>query len=194
MKQINMLNIVLFGPPGAGKGTQAENIKEHYQLIHLSTGDIFRKNISESTDLGKLAKSFIDKGELVPDEVTIQMLESEVNKFSDYNGFIFDGFPRTTQQADALDTYLHSIGTEVTKMVALNVPEEELVKRLLNRGKESGRTDDQNEDVITNRIQVYEKNTAVLADFYQAQSKLENVNGVGTVDEVKNRIFSAIDN
>ena len=189
-----MLNIVLFGPPGAGKGTQAENIKEHYQLIHLSTGDIFRKNISESTDLGKLAKSFIDKGELVPDEVTIQMLESEVNKFSDSNGFIFDGFPRTTQQADALDTYLHSIGTEVTKMVALNVPEEELVKRLLNRGKESGRTDDQNEDVITNRIQVYEKNTAVLADFYQVQSKFENVNGVGTVDEVTNRIFSAIDN
>ena len=99
-----MLNIVLFGPPGAGKGTQAENIKEHYQLIHLSTGDIFRKNISESTDLGKLAKSFIDKGELVPDEVTIQMLESEVNKFNDSNGFIFDGFPRTAQQADALDT------------------------------------------------------------------------------------------
>ena len=189
-----MLNIVLFGPPGAGKGTQAENIKEHYQLIHLSTGDIFRKNISDSTDLGKLAKSFIDKGELVPDEVTIQMLESEVNKFNGSNGFIFDGFPRTTQQADALDTYLHSIGTEVTKMVALNVPEEELVKRLLNRGKESGRTDDQNEDVITNRIQVYEKNTAVLADFYQTQSKFENVNGVGTVDEVKNRIFSAIDN
>ena len=189
-----MLNIVLFGPPGAGKGTQAENIKEHYQLIHLSTGDIFRKNISESTDLGKLAKSFIDKGELVPDEVTIQMLESEVNKFNGSNGFIFDGFPRTTQQADALDTYLHSIGTEVTKMVALNVPEEELVKRLLNRGKESGRTDDQNEDVINNRIQVYEKNTAVLADFYQAQSKFENVNGVGTVDEVKNRIFIAIDN
>ena len=189
-----MLNIVLFGPPGAGKGTQAENIKEHYQLIHLSTGDIFRKNISESTDLGKLAKSFIDKGELVPDEVTIQMLESEVNKFNGSNGFIFDGFPRTTQQADALDTYLHSIGTEVTKMVALNVPEEELVKRLLNRGKESGRTDDQNEDVINNRIQVYEKNTAVLADFYQAQSKFENVNGVGTVDEVTNRIFSAIDN
>ena len=194
MKQVNMLNIVLFGPPGAGKGTQAENIKEHYQLIHLSTGDIFRKNISESTDLGKLAKSFIDKGELVPDEVTIQMLESEVNKFSDSNGFIFDGFPRTTQQADALDTYLHSIGTEVTKMVALNVPEEELVKRLLNRGKESGRTDDQNEDIITNRIQVYEKNTAVLADFYQAQSKLENVNGIGTVEEVTSRIFSAIDN
>ena len=150
--------------------------------------------LTSTTDLGKLAKSFIDKGELVPDEVTIQMLESEVNKFNDSNGFIFDGFPRTAQQADALDTYLHSIGTEVTKMVALNVPEEELVKRLLNRGKESGRTDDQNEDVISNRIQVYEKNTAVLADFYQAQSKLENVNGVGTVEEVTNRIFSAIDN
>tara|TARA_B100001939_G_scaffold71288_1_gene59582 strand:+ start:509 stop:1093 length:585 start_codon:yes stop_codon:yes gene_type:complete len=194
MKQINMLNIVLFGPPGAGKGTQAENIKEHYQLIHLSTGDIFRKNISESTELGKLAKSFMDKGELVPDEVTIQMLESEVNKFNDSNGFIFDGFPRTTHQADALDKYLHRIGTEVTKMIALNVPEEELVKRLLNRGKESGRTDDQNEDVITNRIQVYEKNTAVLADFYHAQSKLENVNGIGSIDEVTNRIFSAIDN
>ena len=189
-----MLNIVLFGPPGAGKGTQAENIKEHYQLIHLSTGDIFRKNISESTQLGKLAKSFIDKGELVPDEVTIQMLESEVNKFNDSNGFIFDGFPRTTQQAEALDKFLHSIGTEVTKMIALNVPEEELVKRLLNRGKESGRTDDQNKDVITNRIQVYEKNTAVLADFYHAQSKLENVNGIGSVEEVTNRIFSAIDN
>ena len=145
-------------------------------------------------ELGKLAKSFMDKGELVPDEVTIQMLESEVNKYNDSNGFIFDGFPRTTQQADALDKYLHSIGTEVTKIIALNVPEEELVKRLLNRGKESGRTDDQNEDVITNRIQVYEKNTAVLADFYHAQSKLENVNGIGSIDEVTNRIFSAIDN
>ncbi len=188
-----MLNIVLFGPPGAGKGTQAENIKEHYNLIHLSTGDIFRKNISESTSLGVLAKSFIDKGELVPDEVTIQMLESEVNKHNDANGFIFDGFPRTTQQADALDKYLNRIGTEVTKMIALNVPEVELVKRLLNRGKASGRTDDQNEDVITNRIRVYEKNTAVLADFYHAQSKLENVNGIGTVEEVTNRIYNAID-
>ena len=189
-----MLNIVLFGPPGAGKGTQAENIKENYNLVHLSTGDIFRKNIGESTDLGILAKSYIDKGELVPDEVTIKMLESEVNRYKDVNGFIFDGFRRTTEQANALDVFLKSIGTEVTKMAALNVPEKELVSRLLNRGKDSGRSDDQDENIISNRIKVYEKNTAVLADFYDAQSKLENINGLGPVEQVTKRFYIAIDN
>ena len=176
-----MLNIVLFGPPGAGKGTQAENIKENYNLVHLSTGDIFRKNIGESTDLGVLAKSYIDKGELVPDEVTIKMLESEVNRYKDVNGFIFDGFPRTTEQANALDIFLKSIGTEVTKMVALNVPEKELVTRLLNRGKESGRTDDQDENIISNRLKFMKKHGCSYK-FYDAQSKLENVNGLGSVE------------
>ena len=188
-----MLNIVLFGPPGAGKGTQAEKIKKHYNLMHLSTGDIFRKNIKGSTDLGLLAKSYMDKGDLVPDEITIKMLESEVNKYSSSSGFIFDGFPRTKDQAIALDEFLSLNGTQVTKMIALNVPEKELVKRLIDRGKDSGRADDQDENIIANRIQVYEKNTAILADFYKQQNKLAEVDGLGSVEVITSRIYSAID-
>lgn len=192
-KNKNMLNLVLFGPPGAGKGTQAERLVKKYDLVHLSTGDIFRANITGNTELGKLAKSYMDGGNLVPDEVTISMLESEVNKNPDAKGFIFDGFPRTTPQADALETFLKSKDTEVSVMVALNVPEQELVKRLLLRGKDSGRKDDANEEVISNRIKVYNNQTAVVADYYTAQNKFINVDGVGSVDEISSRLYTAID-
>lgn len=188
-----MLNIVLFGPPGAGKGTQAAKLIDKYNLVHLSTGDIFRANIKGETELGNLAKSYIDKGELVPDEVTIGMLESELEKNPSAEGFIFDGFPRTTPQAEALEAFLQNKGTEISVMLALKVAEEELIKRLLLRGKDSGRADDQNEEVIANRIKVYNEQTAVVADFYSAQNKFEEINGVGSIDEIFERLCSAID-
>mgnify|MGYP001174451135 FL=1 len=193
MKINSMLNIVLFGPPGAGKGTQAERIKNQYSLIHLSTGDIFRNNIKESTDLGVMAKEFMDKGELVPDEVTIKMLESEVNKHPKSLGFIFDGFPRTTHQAKTLDDFLSSKNLSITKMIALEVPNDELISRLFLRGKQSGRADDQDKSIIANRIKVYENQTSVLAEYYKAQNKLATVNGVGSVDEITKRLYRSID-
>jgi len=189
-----MLNIVLFGPPGAGKGTQAEKLVSKYKLVHLSTGDIFRANIKGETELGKLAKSYMDDGNLVPDEVTIKMLESEVDKNSNAEGFIFDGFPRTTPQANALELFLREKNTSISVMLALVVSEQELIKRLLLRGKDSGRADDANEEVISNRINVYNKQTAVVADFYTAQNKFEKVDGIGSVEEIFGRLSSAIDN
>lgn len=188
-----MLNIVLFGPPGAGKGTQSENIIEKYNLAHLSTGDIFRANIKGETELGKLAKSYIDKGELVPDEVTIKMLQSEVEKHNDPKGFIFDGFPRTVAQAEALDEFLNSRGTPITGMVALEVEEEELTKRLLARGKTSGRSDDQDVSLIKNRVNEYNSKTKPVADFYNAQGKLKSVEGVGSIDAIFSEISAAIE-
>lgn len=188
-----MLNIVLFGPPGAGKGTQSEKLIERYQLVHLSTGDIFRANIKGETELGKTAKSYMEKGELVPDEVTIGMLESEVEKQPNAKGFIFDGFPRTTAQAKALDAFLESRGTEISMMLALEVPEEELKKRLKHRAETSGRSDDADPEVIKNRIAVYQRETSPVAEHYRTQSKYKGINGLGSIDEITERLFLAID-
>lgn len=188
-----MLNLVLFGPPGAGKGTQSALLIDTYNLVHLSTGDIFRSNMKEGTELGNLAKSYIDKGALVPDEVTIGMLEAEVNSNADAKGFIFDGFPRTTAQAKALDTFLSSKGTEITAMLALEVEEQELITRLLERGKSSGRADDQNPEIIKNRIQVYENETAILKDYYSEQNKFVGVEGVGSIESITKSLCKEID-
>lgn len=188
-----MLNLVLFGPPGAGKGTQSERLIGHYNLVHLSTGDIFRANIGGNTELGKLAKSYMDQGQLVPDEVTIKMLQSEVEKHSNAEGFIFDGFPRTVAQAEALDLFLATKQTEIHQMLSLVVPEEELIKRLLERGKDSGRADDQNESIIHNRIEEYNNKTAPVADYYKSRFKLSEVEGVGSIDEITDRLYAAID-
>ena len=188
-----MLNLVLFGPPGAGKGTQAERLVEKYHLVHLSTGDIFRSNIKEGTDLGQLAKSYIDKGALVPDEVTIGMLEAEVNSNSNAKGFIFDGFPRTSAQAEALDAFLSTKDTEVSSMLALEVDENELITRLLERGKSSGRADDQDAGIIKNRIQVYENETAVLKTYYANQNKFFGIEGVGSIESITLGLCKAID-
>lgn len=190
----HMTNLVLFGPPGAGKGTQAEFLKEKYNLVHISTGDVFRYNIKNETALGMLAKSYMDKGELVPDEVTIDMLNAEVEKNADANGFIFDGFPRTNAQADALDALMESKDSQINAMIALEVEDEVLVKRLLGRGKTSGRADDADESIIRNRIKVYHKETAVLAKYYAAQDKFFGVDGFGEIKEVTSRLSAVIDN
>ncbi len=193
LKQQKMTNLVLFGPPGAGKGTQASVLKEKYQLIHISTGDVFRYNIKNETELGRNAKSYMDKGQLVPDDVTIGMLEAEVDKNSGANGFIFDGFPRTKAQADALAELLEKKNTEVSAMIALEVEDEVLVERLLGRGKTSGRVDDADEEIIRNRIKVYYKETSVLKEYYKAKGKYYGVDGVGSVEEITGRISEVID-
>lgn len=188
----NMLNIVLFGPPGAGKGTQAIKLKEKYNLVHLSTGDILRKEIGDGSELGMQAKSFMNKGELVPDELVINMIENCLNKYKDSNGFIFDGFPRTTEQAQALDNLLEKHDTEIDTMLSLEVDDEELVDRIIKRGKESGREDDKNESVIFNRIITYNKKTAPLKNYYDEQGKYNSITGVGSVDEVFDRLTASI--
>lgn len=188
-----MLNIVLFGPPGAGKGTQSEKLIEKYGLVHLSTGDIFRANIKGATELGTTAKSYMDRGQLVPDEITIRMLESEVNKNPDAKGFIFDGFPRTKAQAQALDNLLASKNTSITLMLALEVGEEELKNRLMLRGKNSGRLDDQIPEIIQNRIDVYNNETLPVKAYYTAQGKYRGVYGIGEIDEIFSALCSVID-
>jgi adenylate kinase len=188
-----MKNIVLFGPPGAGKGTQAEFLKEMYQLVHISTGDVFRFNIKNSTELGLLAKKYMDEGDLVPDEVTINMLKAEVEKNPDSNGFIFDGFPRTQSQAEALDAFLSDKGEQINGMIALEVPEDVLVTRLLERGKTSGRTDDTDESKIRNRFNEYNTKTAILKDYFDAQHKYYGINGVGSIEDITKRISEVFD-
>ena len=183
-----MINIVLFGKPGAGKGTQAEFLKEKYNLTHLSTGDIFRFNIKNDTDLGQLAKTFMDKGDLVPDEVTIKMLQTEVDKNQQVAGFLFDGFPRTIAQAEALDTFLSTKKEEITATVALEANDEILIQRLLERGKTSGRPDDQDEEKIRNRYEEYNEKTAPLMNYYKKQGKFHSVDGIGSIQEVADRL------
>ncbi|WP_288954719.1 adenylate kinase [uncultured Polaribacter sp.] len=188
-----MKNIVLFGPPGAGKGTQAEFLKDMYNLVHISTGDVFRFNIKNSTELGLLAKKYMDEGDLVPDEVTINMLKAEVEKNADANGFIFDGFPRTQSQAEALDAFLAEKGEQINGMVALEVSEDVLVERLLERGKTSGRTDDTDEGKIRNRFNEYNTKTAILKDYFEAQNKYYGINGVGSIEDITKRISTVFD-
>ena len=189
-----MVNLILFGKPGSGKGTQAEFVKRKYDLVHISTGDLFRNNISNNTDLGLLAKSYMDKGDLVPDEVTIKMLEAEVNKHPNANGFIFDGFPRTTIQAEILDQFLSTLKLSISMTIALEVDENLLIDRLINRGKDSGRADDQDRSKIQNRFEEYNNKTYPLINYYKNQNKFFEVNGVGDINEISARIFNTIDN
>ncbi|MFD2033182.1 adenylate kinase [Belliella marina] len=188
-----MLNIVLFGPPGAGKGTQSEKLIEKYNLTHLSTGDLFRKHLGEGTELGKLARKYMDEGRLVPDEVVIGMVEDKIKETTDSNGFIFDGFPRTVAQAGALDKVLADLGLQISGMIALDVPEEVLKERIRERGKTSGRVDDQDESKIETRIKVYLEETLPVAGFYENQGKLTKIHGVGSIDEIFANIAKVID-
>ena len=189
-----MINIVLFGKPGAGKGTQAEFLKTKYKLIHLSTGDIFRYHIKNETQLGAIAKTFMNHGELVPDEITIKMLNAEVDKNPNVAGFLFDGFPRTIAQAEALDAFLKTKNEQIKATIALDADDEILVQRLLDRGKTSGRPDDQDVDKIRNRYQEYNQKTAPLTEFYKQQKKYIAINGIGTIAEITERLSSVIDN
>ncbi|MBR9859224.1 adenylate kinase [bacterium] len=187
-----MLNIILFGPPGAGKGTQSNLLIDKFNLVHLSTGDIFRYNIKNETELGKTANSYIENGNLVPDEVTIGMVKDFLERHPDANGFIFDGFPRTIAQGEALDKMLAEKDHSIDLMLALEVEDEELIKRLLERGKTSNRADDQSEETIQNRLNVYKKETAPLAEYYSEQDKYMGVHGVGTIEEIFERLCAAI--
>ena len=188
-----MLNLVLFGPPGAGKGTQAEYLIKSFGLTHLSTGDLLRSEIAKGTKLGKEAKSYMDKGELVPDSVVIGMIENKLESEKDTNGFIFDGFPRTVEQAKALDALLNAKGTPVSAMLSLEVEKQELIDRLLSRGKESGRADDQDVSVIENRINVYNEKTAPLIEYYKEQDKHFGINGMGTIEEIAERLKAVVE-
>jgi len=188
-----MLNIVLFGAPGAGKGTQAVMLAGKHKLVHLSTGDILRKELTAGTELGKQAKTFMDKGEFVPDEVVIGMIRMQIEQNPDANGFIFDGFPRTTAQAEALDKMLNEKELKITSMIALEVEHEELVKRLQIRGESSGRSDDQSLDVISNRIDVYHQKTKPLIGYYDAQGKYNPINGVGEIAEIFDRLSQYVE-
>jgi adenylate kinase len=188
-----MINLILFGKPGAGKGTQAAFLKKRYELVHISTGDLFRNHIQNKTDLGTLAQSYMDKGDLVPDQVTINMLEQEVAQNPAAKGFIFDGFPRTTAQAQALDGFLRSLNMQISGTLALEADDDLLVGRLLKRGETSGRTDDQDEAKIRNRFEEYNTKTAPLKDYYQAQNKFFTIDGVGEISEITARLEAVVD-
>jgi len=189
-----MINIVLFGPPGSGKGTQAQNLIEKFNLKQISTGDLFRYNMKNDTELGKLAKSYIDKGELVPDQVTIDMLIDEVKKPTDAAGFIFDGFPRTAAQTDALEKIVKDVlDDEIDICLSLVVEDEVLVQRLLKRGETSGRSDDSNEEIIRNRIKEYYTKTAEVAELYKQQGKYVEINGVGEIPEISEKLYAEVE-
>ena len=188
-----MLNLVLFGPPGAGKGTQSQKLIDKYNLVHLSTGDLLRSEIAAGTELGLKAKSLMDQGLLVPDEVVIGMIANKLKENKEAGGFIFDGFPRTVPQAEGLDKMMAACGTEITCMVALQVDEEELTKRLLLRGQSSGRPDDQNEELIRKRVQEYNTKTAQVANYYEQQGKFFSINGIGEIEEIFNNTCQIID-
>lgn len=189
-----MINIVLFGPPGSGKGTQAQHLIEKFNMKQISTGELFRYNMKNNTELGKLAKSYIDKGELVPDKVTIDMLIDELRKPTETNGFIFDGFPRTANQTEALETIVKDeLGAEISICLSLVVEDEVLVQRLLKRGETSGRTDDSNEDIIRNRIKEYYTKTAEVAELYKKQGKYVEVKGIGEISEISEKLFTEVE-
>ena len=187
-----MVNIILFGAPGCGKGTQAARLAEHYDLYHISTGEVIRSEIKRGTELGKSMEGYISRGELAPDNIVVEMVRDYMRTPSD-KGCIFDGFPRTTAQAEIFDTLLKEMNSKVDVMVYMDVPEEELIKRILLRGKDSGRADDASEDVIRNRIEVYREQTAIVAHHYAAQDKYAEIDGLGTFDEVFHRLTEVID-
>lgn len=189
-----MINLILFGPPGSGKGTQAAKLVERYQLVHISTGDLFRYEMGNNTPLGLKAKEYMAKGELVPDSVTIGMLKNKVESCPDANGFIFDGFPRTIPQAEALDRLLADMGTTIAGLVALQVDDEEIVRRILERGKASNRADDNDESIVRKRIAVYNAETSPVFDFYAAQQKSHRIDGIGSIEEIFERLCAQIDN
>ena len=188
-----MLNLVLFGAPGCGKGTQAQRLRERFGLNHISTGEVIRGEIARGSELGLRMKSYIDRGELAPDSLVIDIIVDYLDAHRDAAGNIFDGFPRTTAQAEAFDRLLAERGTEVTTMVYMDVPEEELVRRILLRGRDSGRADDASEEVIRNRIRIYNEQTAIVADHYSAQGKYSAIDGIGSIDEITGRIAKAIE-
>jgi len=188
-----MLNIILFGKPGSGKGTQAEFIKEKYELVHISTGDLFRQNIKNQTELGKLAQKYMNNGDLVPDTVTIGMLKSEVESNINANGFLFDGFPRTVDQAVSLDKFLDKKNLRIDLTIAIDVKEEILIERILNRGLTSGRKDDQDKIKIKNRFDEYNSKTSLLEDYYKNQNKFKIIDGYGNIEEITKRLYSQID-
>ena len=188
----SMINLVLFGKPGAGKGTQAAFLKATFNLVHISTGDLFRYNIKNKTALGQQAQSFMDRGDLVPDRVTIEMLEAEVDRNPEAKGFIFDGFPRTKAQAQALDVFIESKNMKINATIALEASDDILVKRLLERGETSGRSDDQDESKIRNRFDEHKLKTAPLKDYYEGQHKFYSVNGIGSINEITERLTNLI--
>lgn len=188
-----MINLILFGPPGSGKGTQAAKLVEKYGLLHISTGDLFRYEMGNNTPLGLKAKEYMNQGKLVPDEITIAMLKNKVLSSPDANGFIFDGFPRTIAQSEALDVLLDELNQPISTLISLEVEEEEIVERLLNRGKTSGRADDNDEEVIRKRISVYLQETTPVYDYYAQFGKSVSINGSGSIDEIFNNLCNEID-
>jgi adenylate kinase len=189
----NMLNLILFGPPGSGKGTQAVKLEKAYNLVHISTGDLFRSEIGAGTELGKQAHEYMSMGQLVPDEVTIGMLRNKMLAHPDARGFIFDGFPRTVPQADALDQLLTDMNQQIDALIMLEVPEEEIVRRILKRGMDSNRSDDSDENVVRTRFQVYQSKTAPIYNYYEEKGKAYKISGLGTIDDIFSCLREAVD-